>query len=924
MSQDRHKKLFKSTETVKYLQFYRLASHLTVENQRVVYHFTDSHNANIFLNSAKSKFWARDPIQKTKIATARCSHAELYQRCITVALAPTQFDTLVMKHGYEILSKLNDALNRSDSNYITSTPFTHRLWINQATLLVSKHKKEANIFHFLMDTSFDNFISHVEEDILHQILKLKFKKESLVAANQYFLAYLMFDVLKKTLNQSEVGTLVTDQIMSQKMHHAIAMQKLAKSVEECLVTIGADKLNAFAISQYDEIAKNPFILNYLLPYLTDNTINNLALHVITKNNIYINDMASALFSKPEKLNPELLGILYYLKNRFFYRDNDHKFYVSKASHAMFEYAEKWKDKIKDNSLLKSIDFYDGATSRDDWSSMAYNIVADAPPVTHHKLTFSLQSQIDEVKCEKLPPTSMIDFCHGQLKFHQLDKDIYGQLNKIILKDSHSQNMVILRFQGKDESIQTLVKEYKTAHYLKNHAEDLALHSFFPEPLGVTQMSGVKRWIKEKIAPAVYSEICDFLSDSHRHGVYISQINKENEKYLEYVCHYHDFEVSEKEYNEINRVIVNDLFTLLKQGMIINPLANLLHNTQTHAFARIDKGHYFVLADLIRHVEMGSGRLDNWKFCVSWFNSNIRRSGLMDLYHHISFQDLMNDSPFMNKYHEYALNVYHNDAINFVLANVIAEYQYVLFLLAGIRGSELTNSYGQSEDEIHAIWQGLAKLIIQNCAQGASFLTQKPEHEIEKILSIFIDVDRLARQMRYWMNNEYISDIMQNKVKEGIYPKDTKVQVDFRYFKKETFNETAGFSYDGVESDLGTFNGQEPIKEANKLFYFMVIYIFTQYSRLHLTLSEVHHLKPDDPTAFKHLFGKSYHRIHKYLCQERLLQKKIMPDDIKENIQKALETHKREEAAYTIAHFWRKHKNYKSKDVEMKKDSNMKM
>ena len=181
-----------------------------------------------------------------------------------------------------------------------------------------------------------------------------------------------------------------------------------------------------------------------------------------------------------------------------------------------------------------------------------------------------------------------------------------------------------------------------------------------------------------------------------------------------------------------------------------------------------------------------------------------------------------------------------------------------------------------------------------------------------------------------MTDEYIKDLMQDKIPVDIYGEGTEVKVNIDRFRINTFNRRIGCSIDGINQDLGAVNGQEPIKEANKLFYWMITTIFHSYHQMRLTLVDLKKvLRPltdgiDDEEqvrkkAFMHLLEKQYHKIQQTLCEERLKQRKPLPPELRMQLQKEALDHKQKHAALVIFGFWKKHRikhNEKHADQEV--------
>jgi hypothetical protein len=118
------------------------------------------------------------------------------------------------------------------------------------------------------------------------------------------------------------------------------------------------------------------------------------------------------------------------------------------------------------------------------------------------------------------------------------------------------------------------------------------------------------------------------------------------------------------------------------------------------------------------------------------------------------------------------------------------------------------------------------------------------------------------------------------------------------------------------------NGQEPIKEENKLIYWMINYIFVAYNHFRLSLQDIHQIMIEKNIekseklrqfSFQYLSKKNYHHIHSIICQERSLQK-TLPDELKTEFNHKANMHKKEYSALVIQGVWRNYKIQRNTDV----------
>ncbi len=580
--------------------------------------------------------------------------------------------------------------------------------------------------------------------------------------------------------------------------------------------------------------------------------------------------------------------------------------------SLFEHPEALKKICENQSMLNYLRIFDGGDSIDHWSKITKYVLDSTPPVRKHSTKLQLSNYLYEMK---LPEH------YNTMKLNEVNKYQFLRMQgRTLLFEMETKKIVALKIQKKNEKIAELIKEYRTAGYLFDHAEKYGLKSQYPEPKNIIILTDLKKWISSNITNQKQKkDLYEMIGDKNRYAAYEYHVDNSKNNYFTYL---HDISISNDEFHRVNRIVIHDLFTLFKHGVIFSQLADIFHNLE-HVTDRADKGRYIVLVNLLRNFyKKGSGRLTNWMQSVAY--PNVRATGLADLGDRVSIDDLIGETERVKEYYSETWGMYKNKTCNYLLANVMAEYLYVLFLVAGRRGVDLTaeaRSKNLSSVYISQIWQNLANQMLDNAILAISIMTHFPEKQIKTHLSSAVNTQKLAKQMQYWMTNEYISDIKKNIVREDIYDSDTEIEVEFKKLRKGTFNDTYGCSIDGKNPDLGPVNGQEPIKEQNKLIYWSIMYIFVFYNNFRLTLEDLHqiinekNIKESEKIrsdSFRHLPKKNYHHIQGLICGERVLQKTLTPELKTEFENKAMH-HKKEHAALVIQNFW---KNYKIKKPEV--------
>ena len=576
---------------------------------------------------------------------------------------------------------------------------------------------------------------------------------------------------------------------------------------------------------------------------------------------------------------------------------------------LYEHPEAVSQAMSSTNHLLEIEFCDGGDSVDAWSGITKQIISTAPAPKKRKAESDLSSHI--AKKTSRHQIWQPDFLNNTEKYGINFLRIQGRT--ILLQDKEG-IILAVKVQKESESVAELMKEYQTTAYLKQHAAEFQLQSAIPTPLCVSTINYVHEWLKQHVSEEELKKFTEMTGTFPSRSAYLYKVDPRECDYFTYL---HDPILSDEAYRKANRAAVHDLYALLARGVVFTQLGDIFHNSE-HIKDRDDRGRYIVLVNLLR-TTTGSGRLTGWKEAVKF--PNVRASGLADMGDRTSINDFLSNSERVKKYFSFAWYAYRENTGNYLLANVMAEYQYILFLIAGRRGCDLMeqakSAQGQSPNEIQSriknIWITLARQIVENCALAVATLTRQSEAQAQKFLSSIVNVDRLARQMQYWLTDEYISDLKKNKIPEDIYGAGVKVNVNINQFRLGTFNDKIGCSIDGIHPDLGAVNGQEPLKEANKLFYWMVNSIYHSYHQLRLTTADLLKvLKETNPeqsenlrkNAFAYLPGKAYHGLQAVLCEQRLKQDASLSPELKEQITTEGREHKRQHAAITIGEFWK--------------------
>ena len=440
-------------------------------------------------------------------------------------------------------------------------------------------------------------------------------------------------------------------------------------------------------------------------------------------------------------------------------------------------------------------------------------------------------------CSFLPkaPVSHCEFLSVKKDIHYRIENGHLQYYKILgrtilFKETGTGDITALKVQKKGEATASLEKEAQTLAWLRKKQQLPSpftkrqnLQSKFPEPLGV-EMSATTELFKliSSLDENILLPFTALITDTSDLSIYYYKVRREDEGYFTYL---HDPSLTDVEFEEACRYAIHDLAKLLKEdNLVFHQLADIFHN-RTNCTDRTDQGRYLILPALVRRSVFAttSGRVDQWKESVEY--PNLRRTGLADVGDSDPFEEYKDSNFFQEITKPFTdtgtRQVYYSAASHakeYIFANILAEYLFILTLIAGRRGVEQLKIDPLVQKEI--LWQRLAQTLINIAAQLVAEISDISEAASLSMIQGLIKVDVLALQMAYWMTTDYSKKLPTEEELKQLYP-GAKIPLGFINKERYVSHEGLGFAADGVHQDLGGFNQQNPMKEDNKMYYFVV-------------------------------------------------------------------------------------------------------
>lgn len=559
--------------------------------------------------------------------------------------------------------------------------------------------------------------------------------------------------------------------------------------------------------------------------------------------------------------------------------------------------------------LKKIMFLDGGQAHDSWSTLSANLLKLLPEVTYQKKAYLQYPRKDHPIATDIP--------HLLVKLNMTGCQFLRIQGRTILLSSKNQDIIALKIQKQNESPEALEKEFHTLHAFLN--AKIRLRSYLPEPLELIHIRDVASFLKNFLPSAQLQQFQELVGEfqTTSESPLLSYVYRVDKEHLDYFTYVQDT-VSDEQFAASNRKTISDLARLYSQQIIYPQLADLFHNLVKKE-ERWDKGRYQVLANLISEYALvekkGSAVLDGTGMLAHWKQPfpNVRGTGLADWGDWASLSEWLSHSKTIRDYYVPAHITYQAKTGNYLVVNILAEYLYVLFLLNGSRASAL-DKQADGVNSKKVIWQNAAQQAIQNSAQLVHQFTSISEKQAKNLLMAVVDIYRLARQMQFWMTEEYIPYIKMSKLPTDIYGDKTNVQVYFDLMRDDTFTDEIGFTADGKHAALGPMNGPEPIKENNKLLYTTINIILVMFLQNYKTRQALQVVKQEpDPIAakkllqnsFRHLPPREYHGLMFAYKRKQLLTEKY-DTAAKGQLVSEIVSHKRDYAAATLQRLWRNH------------------
>ncbi|MDP1835813.1 MAG: hypothetical protein Q8K75_07780 [Chlamydiales bacterium] len=319
---------------------------------------------------------------------------------------------------------------------------------------------------------------------------------------------------------------------------------------------------------------------------------------------------------------------------------------------------------------------------------------------------------------------------------------------------------------------------------------------WPTPQTVCRIHGIPYKLQKSIPVKIF--------DGHPDMLHAYVYTFPSDSYFRYL---HDPDISDEGFEFARKAMFHDLFVLARHRFVYTALADLFHNQEIGANLRIDQGEFLPLPDLFRHQpgRSGTGRLTGIKKATEYVNA--RRSGLADVGDTDTLSNLSNKSWYNSVFADWC-SLEHKGFQNYLLAHYAASYLLVDQLIVARRNHDMLD--WQNPDSVAHILHEMKSGYALALASYADVELTIAEKFVE---NIGINWKRFAQQLCFFMRNDetgYVPHVSKGKIPKEIFGSTAVSIDDTRNFRG--WDETLGFTLDGVDPDSGTVNGQHMIKE----------------------------------------------------------------------------------------------------------------
>lgn len=416
----------------------------------------------------------------------------------------------------------------------------------------------------------------------------------------------------------------------------------------------------------------------------------------------------------------------------------------------------------------------------------------------------------------------------------------------------------------------LAHEFNNMNYIHTHQDKLNLKGKYPRG-------------KTRLAKIHYSELPEYLHsgsietqkgrlDLHKdaegyYTVMIYESDLDEQGRIPYMTYLNDPDLTHEEFWNAYRTIIHDLFVLAKHGIFLPELIELFHSDPEH------QRMYDWMVDTLHHQwsgRQGAGRVDNVTGATLY--PNMRLTGLADLVLY-SENDLLYDPEMRKRADSRIERLWELADGNEDIARNYLRASYLGDALLSLALMPLT--YLQRRGELD----------YQHESQSTETFLQKALAELFKMAQTTytgnaypslqtIDIQRMARQMAYFMTGQYVDDYKNDALNDALmslYPGTILAFNTATMFTitpdgaKHVGNWVKGHGWDFAQkvytipsrnpqmraaelsSDLGPFNGPTPIQE--------LIHALYAITPLMILPSETRNAVLDD---FRHTDGDTVH------------------------------------------------------------------
>jgi len=552
--------------------------------------------------------------------------------------------------------------------------------------------------------------------------------------------------------------------------------------------------------------------------------------------------------------------------RALYEDSEHR---ENTERFISEFLPKLSRSFASDMSLSSIEFKDSGDAVTNYPSFMRSILNFAMPRIHEKPQgLPVKQKITRSEIPVIDATGEDLVINGQRIPVANPTNLIGRT----LEYRVGNKAIMLKFLKKDEDPANLVYEHDMMNFLYGKKTDWNLLGIYPR--GVLRIGKIRSELFSGRLPiSIAGKESPIELDINADG-YVTcmayEVPLDNEGHNPYIVYLNDPAVTPNDFKKAFGINVHDRFVMARHGLFDMEIIELFHNRESE-----DGRRYDWMVDVRHHQQNrhGAGRLNN--ITAATLYPNVRLSGPADLAGLAFIGDMIENTEITaladNRFRR-LLNMFDRDknkAHNYIASALLGDTLLSLALIPPTyleRRNEL--DYNTESKRKRTYLQEMLKVLFDESYRGYN------DSELPySTLGVDLDIQLIARQMAYFITNQYVVDynkaFKKRPIPQDLFPGTTITQIEEgRGWRKEIgwditngvvceIPTTGKTKVQKISKDLGPVNGPNPLQELVRALYIMTPIMTINW-------------KADRPIGTSHLPAGSIYSIFKYLYDHDIM------------------------------------------------------